>query len=84
MGTREDYLNYIKELDEWFKGTREHCIIEVLIRDDEGDRMNMFGAYLDSLKTEGTKLSFTTVHDDKNITIHLTTVAKVTIIKEKK
>lgn len=86
MGTREhyEYAAYVRDMEEWFRGTRAMCSIEVLIRGDEGDRVNIYGAYLDSLKNEDMKLSFTTVHDDKNITIHLNTVAKVTIHKEKK
>lgn len=85
-GSRDyfDYVAYVREREEGFKGARAMCSIEILIRGDKGDRVNIYGAYLDSLKNEGMKLSFTTVHDDKNITIHLNTVAKVTINKESK
>ena len=88
MGSRYEYGfdAYLRELDDWYNGLRPRakCSIEILIRDGENDRVNIYGAYLDSLNIDGMKLTFTTVHDNKDTVIHLDKVAKVTLNKESK
>lgn len=83
MGTRDNYYStYIRDLDGWFKGLRAQCSIEVLIREDDHDRLEIYGAYTDSINIDNMKLIFTSIHGDKDTAIHLASVTKVTINKE--
>lgn len=85
MGTRDNYYStYIRDLDDWFKGLRPQCSIEVLIREDDRDRVEIYGAYTDSINIDNMKLIFTSIHGDKDTAVHLDSVTKVTINKENK